>query len=118
MCLGDQLGLQALGIGTLDRSGQIDPPFQALQLWALGRMGQGVGLESPARFRQSSQLPIKGAAEGIDEQGSEILSMPGSKTWTGVAPSQQTGKTCQPGHIQALGLDRALHPPTHVATGF
>ena len=76
MSFGDKISHQALWIWPLDRSRHIDPPFQTIKLWALAGVGQGVSLESTSRLRQGSQLPIEGAAEGVNEQGSEILSTP------------------------------------------
>ena len=52
MGLGDEIGLQMLWIRTLDRSRNIDPSFQALQLWSFAGMGQGISLESTSRLRQ------------------------------------------------------------------
>ena len=115
--LGDQIGLQALWIRTVDRSRQIDPPLQTLQLRALAGVSQGIGLKRPARCRQSLQLTIKRPTKGVDEQGSEILGTAGGQARFGIAPSQLTGQKRQPGHIQAFGLDAAVHPATQIATG-
>ena len=80
MRLGDQIGLETLWSGPLNRAGNIDPSFQALQLWTLAGMGQGISLKSTSGLRQGLQLAIEGTSEGVDDQGSEIFSTPESRT--------------------------------------